>query len=111
VFRENGVPYLFLSCGHWQHYHQVTDTPDRLNYKKMAYITHYASELLAGMDVKDMPRGDREQFNETLPLEASQLKKVLGPAHNIMLKQMGIGAIDQREDMTRFANSLMSAGL
>ena len=57
VFRENGVPYLFLSCGHWQHYHMPTDTPDRLNYKKMAHITHYASELLAGMDVREMPRG------------------------------------------------------
>ncbi|MBT8036920.1 MAG: M28 family peptidase [Verrucomicrobiae bacterium] len=111
VFRKNGVPYLFFSCGHWQHYHQVTDTPDRLNYKKMAHITHYASELLAGMDTREMPRGDAEQFNETLPLEASQLKRVLGPAHNIVLKQMGIGAIEERKDMTRFANALLSAGL
>ena len=29
VFRRNGVPYLFLSCGHWEHYHRPTDTPDR----------------------------------------------------------------------------------
>ena len=29
VFRRNGVPYFFLSCGHWAHYHQPTDTPDR----------------------------------------------------------------------------------
>ena len=33
IFRRNGVPYLFLSCGHWEHYHQPTDTPDRLNYR------------------------------------------------------------------------------
>ncbi len=111
VFRENGVPYLFLSCGHWPHYHEVTDTPDRLNYKKMAYISHYCSELLARMDVKDMPRGDREKFNETLPLEASQLKKVLGPAHNIVLKQMGLNGIEERYDMTRFVSSLLGAGL
>ena len=88
-----------------------TDTPDRLNYKKMAAITHYSSELMAGMDAREMKRRATEQFNETLELEASQVKKVLGPAHNIMLKKMGIGAIEQREDMTRFARSLMSAGL
>jgi hypothetical protein len=26
IFRENGVPYLFLSCGRWPHYHRDTDT-------------------------------------------------------------------------------------
>jgi hypothetical protein len=50
IFRRNGVPYLFLSCGRWAHYHMPSDTPDRLNYKKMAAITHYTCELLAGMD-------------------------------------------------------------
>ena len=35
VFRLHEVPYLFLTCGRWKHYHEVTDTPDRLNYAKM----------------------------------------------------------------------------
>lgn len=111
IFRKNGVPYLFLSCGRWQHYHQPTDTPDRLNYKKMAYITYYALDLLKGMETSEMARGDREQIHETLELEARQLKTVLGPAHNIILKQMGIDSISSRADMNQFAESLMSAGL
>ena len=111
VFRENGVPYLFLSCGRWAHYHMPSDTPDRLNYKKMAAITHYTCELLAGMDAKEMKRGTSEQFHETLDLEASQLKKVLGPVHNIMLMKMGIHSISTRSDMTRFADGLLNAGL
>ena len=111
VFRRNGVPYLFLSCGRWAHYHMPSDTPDRLNYKKMAAITHYTCELLAGMDTKEMKRGSSEQFHETLELEASQLKKVLGPVHNIMLMKMGIHSISTRSDMTRFANGLLNAGL
>lgn len=111
VFRENGVPYLFLSCGRWAHYHMPSDTPDRLNYKKMAAITHYTCELLAGMDTKEMKRGSSEQFHDTLELEASQLKKVLGPVHNIMLMKMGIHSISTRSDMTRFANGLLNAGL
>jgi hypothetical protein len=46
VFREHGVPYFFLSCGHWAHYHQRTDTPDRLNYRKMERITRQVCSLL-----------------------------------------------------------------
>jgi hypothetical protein len=111
VFRENGVPYLFLSCGRWAHYHMPSDTPDRLNYKKMAAITHYTCDLLAGMDAKEMKRGSFEQFHETLDLEASQLKKVLGPAHNLVLKKMGINSISTRSDMTRFACNLLNTGL
>ena len=111
IFRKNGVPYLFLSCGRWQHYHMPTDTPDRLNYKKMAAITYYVCELMAGMDAQEMDRTDTEQFSETLELEASQLKKILGPAHNMVLKRMGLTSISTRDDMTRFARSLLETGL
>lgn len=41
IFRANGVPYLFLSCGRWRHYHAQTDTPEKLNYRKMARLTRY----------------------------------------------------------------------
>ena len=63
------------------------------------------------MDAKEMKRGSSEQFHETLDLEASQLKKVLGPVHNIMLMKMGIHSISTRSDMTRFADGLLNAGL
>ena len=111
IFRKNGVPYLFLSCGRWQHYHMPTDTPDRLNYKKMAAITYYVCELMTDMDAQEMDRTGTEQFSETLELEASQLKKILGPAHNIILKRMGIPSISTRDDMTRFVDSLIETGL
>ena len=56
VFRTHGIPYLFLSCGRWKHYHQPSDTPARLNYVKMARISH----LLVDMTVKlaDAPSSD-----------------------------------------------------
>ena len=47
VFRQNGVPYLFLSCGRWEHYHKETDTPDRLNYLEDG-ADHPASPRLRG---------------------------------------------------------------
>jgi hypothetical protein len=48
IFRRHVVPYYFLSCGTWEHYHMPTDTPDRLHYAKMAAITHYVVALLSG---------------------------------------------------------------
>ena len=50
AFRKRGVPYFFLSCGHWSHYHMPTDTPDRLNYHKMAGILRLNLNFLRGMD-------------------------------------------------------------
>jgi hypothetical protein len=44
------VPYLFFSCGRWQHYHQVTVTPDRLNYRKMARLIGLSIDLLSRID-------------------------------------------------------------
>ncbi len=36
AFWRRNVPFLFLSCGRWRHYHTPEDTPDRLDYAKMA---------------------------------------------------------------------------
>jgi hypothetical protein len=61
VFRENGVPYFFLSCGHWAHYHKKTDTPDRLNYRKMARITLLTCRILSELDSQTLRRtGNKE---------------------------------------------------
>ncbi len=38
VFDLNKVPYLFFSCGRWKHYHQASDTYEKLNYSKMAFL-------------------------------------------------------------------------
>ena len=66
VFRTNGVPYLFLSCGRWPHYHRDTDTPDRLNYEKMGRIARQVLAFAAALDGAELPQTGREQFAETL---------------------------------------------
>lgn len=38
AFREAGAPYLFFSCGEWDHYHRRTDHPDLMDYAKMARL-------------------------------------------------------------------------
>jgi Zn-dependent M28 family amino/carboxypeptidase len=45
-FRRGSVPILFLTCGRWRHYHEVTDTPDRLDYDKIAAIADYLEALI-----------------------------------------------------------------
>ena len=36
VYVTNKEPFLFFSCGRWAHYHQASDTFEKLNYAKMA---------------------------------------------------------------------------
>jgi len=55
---ESGVPYLFLSCGRWQHYHEESDTPDKLNYSKMARITDYTVSLVRKMGSTALTSGE-----------------------------------------------------
>jgi len=46
AFWHRQVPFLFLTCGRWEHYHQPTDTPDRLDYVKMAATAKWLERLV-----------------------------------------------------------------
>lgn len=111
IFRENGVPYLFLSCGRWEHYGRLSDTPERLNYTKMAHMVPYILDLLRGADSQNLPRTNKEQVCDTLALEIRHLKKVFGPLYRLVMGKLGICAIRTREDMNRFVEHLLEAGL
>ncbi|MSP59884.1 MAG: M28 family peptidase [Myxococcales bacterium] len=45
-FREREVPFLFLTGGRWRHYHEPTDTPDRLDYPRMAATARWLERLV-----------------------------------------------------------------
>lgn len=47
-FRQHGVPVLFLTCGRWRHYHETTDTPDRLAWEKIAATQLFLERLTRG---------------------------------------------------------------
>lgn len=49
-FSKKQRPYLLLTCGRWEHYHKITDTPDRLNYQKMTAVMHYLIDLSTRLD-------------------------------------------------------------
>ena len=54
IFRENGAPFLFLSCGEWAHYHMPTDTADRLNYERIAATGDYLVKLARWLDQREV---------------------------------------------------------
>ena len=109
VFRLNDVPYLFLSCGRWQHYHEPTDTPDKLNYLKMARILEYLVHVVRVMC-------DRELTNatptDTVSLEIKLLERAIGPLGMPLLKKaLGLRRFETRADLDQFARALLSTGL
>jgi hypothetical protein len=55
-FHEAQVPFLFLTCGRWQHYHQPTDTPERLAWEKMTATTAFLIDLTLEASRRPEPR-------------------------------------------------------
>ncbi len=95
VLREHGEPYLFFTCGRWDHYHQISDIPEHLNYYKMARISQYLVSVIEALDSRE--------FNETGPdfdpvdMELFLLRRALGPYlshHEIPM--------DNRDDIQNF---------
>ncbi len=116
VFRLNAVPYLFLSCGRWQHYHQVTDTPDKLNYEKMASIASFlvtVSERLAATDLPHDERADTPEciangVVDTTPLELELMEGALGPMLPLLTAALGMESLTSRDDLDQLALQLQT---
>lgn len=55
VFRDRGIPFLFLSSGRTPRYHQPTDLPDTLHYDRMARTARWIAALTVAVDRRDAP--------------------------------------------------------
>jgi hypothetical protein len=53
AFAEERVPYLFLTAGRWKHYHTVTDTPEKLDYRKMIASADFLSSLVVELSHRE----------------------------------------------------------
>jgi hypothetical protein len=95
ILRENGEPYLFFTCGRWEHYHQESDVPEHLNYDKMSLISQYLVLMIESLDSR-MIEGMQADF-DPVDTELFLLKRALGPylsLHNITM--------NNREDVQDF---------
>jgi hypothetical protein len=108
AFRLGGVPYLFLSCGRWEHYHQPTDTPDKLAWSKMVLIRDYVVSLASGLaDARSLSPADPH----TTAFEIRYLEKALGSLLPVILEQLRIPALKTRHVLENFANALQALGV
>jgi hypothetical protein len=105
IFRVNGVPYLFLSCGRWTHYHQPTDTSDRLNYVKMARIRDYLLCLTTALAATELPPSGEV---DTTRLEIGLAKETFGSALPLVLSAIGLKQLQSRQDFDNLALALQS---
>lgn len=102
VFRVNGHPFLFLSCGRWPHYHQATDTPEKLNYTKMLAIvglTEAWTRRTAGLSL-----AGGAQLGASLPVELAALRRNFG---GLLGPLLGERVINRREHVDAFVNVAM----
>ena len=107
AFRLRGTPYLFLTCGRWPHYHQPTDTPEKLAWEKMALIRDYVVALATALaDSELAPASD-----ETTAMEIRYLEIALGPQLAEVLALLGTDALRNRLDLERLAAKLQGFGL
>ncbi len=106
MFRRNGLPYLFLSCGQWPHYHRPTDTPDRLSYEKMARIAEFICCLIRHID-----SAAGGETVDTVQFESRLLRLAFGPALDQVLAVTGLSQANNREELDHFAARLKEAGL
>ena len=119
VFRRNGTPYLFLSCGRWQHYHSPTDTPEVLNYDKMARQVQWLEQLvpaLAAADLSPVPDAfaltrDPACIADTTQLEIETLREGFGMLLPLVTKIAGVTSLESREDIDQVVRTLASTGL
>ena len=95
IFRVNDVPYLFLSCGRWEHYHMPTDTPEKLNYEKMGAIADYLVNLVGSCDGADFSQGLTDY--DSTPTELQYMNSVFAE----LFQMYGIGKLRSREDIDR----------
>lgn len=101
VFRLDRKPYLFLSCGRWAHYHSPTDTPEKLDYPKMAAIGKFLDRLLE--HVAAVPLEGPFEGGSSLQTELRFLRAGFGP----VIEALGL-PLATRQDVDRAAAVLMA---
>ncbi|WP_338690437.1 M28 family metallopeptidase [Haloferula helveola] len=109
AFRKSGTPYLFFSCGRWEHYHEPTDTPDRLNYRKMARLTELSAGVLERADNAGLD--ESSEAADPASFEARTFRRSLGVAYPLFCKWAGVSEIDDRDSLDRVAGKLLGLGL
>jgi hypothetical protein len=106
IFRVNRHPYLFFSCGHWPHYHQPSDTPEKLNYTKLAALTRWVGDLVLRLDDLDLSpaRKVADAGDLSATAEAASIARALSPE---TLERLDLAPPRSRDDVNAFVRRLL----
>lgn len=74
AFRLHGIPFLFFSCGWWEHYHQPTDTFDQLSLSTMNTLAEFLARLVPALDVMSIGKQPVPAFEK---VEKNSLSRLL----------------------------------
>ncbi len=99
AFKNASIPFLFYSCGRWEHYHAPTDTPDRLDYAKMAALVPHLVALVSVLGERtDRPAFIPDGFDDsaTLGTVATLLGELRQHAEEAAAAQPIVEAIRER---------------
>jgi hypothetical protein len=100
TFRLGQVPYLFLSCGRWPHYHAPTDTADRVAWPKCAAMADLVEALTRDVAARTLA-GPWEGY-DTTATDIATMRAALGP----LLDGLGI-ELRSRSDIDRVVALLL----
>lgn len=112
AFRLAGHPFLFFSCGRWQHYHMPSDTPDKLNYEKMARMTAFLESVVRELSRASVSHSMlRDGEVDTVAFEIEHLEASLGPLLPMLCQALGIESLQTRAQLDELSEQLLSLGL
>jgi hypothetical protein len=76
----------------------------------MALIATYTGQLMRGLGTWVLAPCT-ESESDTVELELAGLRKVFGPVLPVILNNLDVDKLENRADLDRFADALMSFGL
>lgn len=101
IFRIHRRPYLFFSCGQWEHYHMPTDTPEKLDYEKMERMATYLAGVVEKVSSTRLD-GPFEGYDSS----GTELELMRKHADGIA-KLLGLPLADAR-DMERLVHTMIA---
>jgi len=97
AFRVAGIPYLFFSCAEWEHYHQPTDRPERLDFAKMRRLVVDVEAVLRRADQAAI---GVQIDHDCTDFELDTMRRHLGePLLAAAAAMMGVQAVQSRADL------------
>ena len=100
---ESTLPVLLLRA--WEHYHRRSDTPEKLNYEKMARIAALLADVTLACAACDLPKATGD--TDTAAFEIALLERAFGA----LLRLVGVQKLWGRADLDTLVRYLVGLGL